>query len=67
MNAALDERRPRMNFLTRTKSIEASLADTSSVHHSLKRSLNAWDLAIMGVAVAVGAGIFSVGAVAADK
>ena len=67
MNAALDERRPRMNFLTRTKSIEASLADTSSVHHSLKRSLNAWDLAIMGVAVAVGAGIFSVGAKAAGN
>ncbi|WP_135848601.1 APC family permease [Serinibacter arcticus] len=54
-----------MSFLTRTKSIEASLADTSSAHHSLTRSLTAWDLAIMGVAVAVGAGIFSVGAKAA--
>ncbi|WP_142113586.1 amino acid permease [Rarobacter incanus] len=32
---------------------------------SLKRELTAWDLATLGVAVAVGAGIFSVGATAA--
>ncbi|WP_108719157.1 APC family permease [Miniimonas sp. S16] len=54
-----------MSFMTRTKSIEASLADAESRHHSLKRTLGPWDLAIMGVAVAVGAGIFSVGAKAA--
>ena len=35
------------------------------VGHSLKRSLGVLDLAVMGVAVAVGAGIFSVGAQAA--
>ena len=51
--------------LMRTKSIEASLADSHSEERSLKRSLGVWDLAIMGVAVAVGAGIFSVGAKAA--
>ncbi len=51
--------------LMRTKSIEASLADSHSEGRSLKRSLGVWDLAIMGVAVAVGAGIFSVGAKAA--
>ena len=32
---------------------------------SLRRSLGTWDLALMGIAVAVGAGIFSVGAQAA--
>lgn len=32
-----------------------------------KRDLTWWDLAIMGVAVAVGAGIFSIGAQAAPS
>ncbi|WP_430592139.1 APC family permease [Humidisolicoccus flavus] len=57
-----------MNFwqsLTRTKSIDASIADSHVEGRSLKRTLGVWDLAIMGVAVAVGAGIFSVGAKAA--
>jgi APA family basic amino acid/polyamine antiporter len=48
--------------LMRTKSIEESLANAEEPGRKLKRSLTAWDLAIMGVAVAVGAGIFSVGA-----
>ncbi|AMB58980.1 amino acid permease [Microterricola viridarii] len=51
----------------RTKSIEASLADSHLEHRSLTRSLGTFDLVIMGVAVAVGAGIFSVGAKAAGS
>ncbi|GAB3403471.1 amino acid permease [Schumannella luteola] len=49
----------------RVKSVEASVADSDDGERSLKRSLGTWDLALMGVAVAVGAGIFSVGAQAA--
>nr|WP_254456117.1 amino acid permease [Paeniglutamicibacter quisquiliarum] len=41
------------------------MADAAEPGRQLKRSLNTWDLMIMGVAVAVGAGIFSVGARAA--
>lgn len=51
--------------LFRTKSVEQTVAETGEEHRKLKRSLNMWDLAVMGVAVAVGAGIFSVGAQAA--
>lgn len=51
--------------LFRTKSVEQTLAETGDSKRKLVRSLNAWDLAVMGVAVAVGAGIFSVGAQAA--
>ena len=51
--------------LFRTKSIEQSMADADEPGRKLKRSLSTWDLMIMGVAVAVGAGIFSVGAKAA--
>ncbi|OZG63070.1 amino acid permease [Bifidobacterium lemurum] len=53
-----------MNVL-RTKSVEQTLAETGEEGRSLKRNLKWWDLAVMGVAVAVGAGIFSVGAQAA--
>jgi len=53
--------------LRRTKSIEDSIADSREKGHSLKRTLGTWDLMIMGVAVAVGAGIFSVGAKAAGS
>jgi len=49
----------------RIKSIEASLADSEEKGRSLKRSLKTFDIAAMGIAVAVGAGIFSVGANAA--
>ncbi|MGO3886185.1 MAG: amino acid permease [Mycetocola sp.] len=49
----------------RIKSIEASIADAGLAGRSLTRSLGTWDIMIMGVAVAVGAGIFSVGAKAA--
>ncbi|AJT41593.1 APC family permease [Psychromicrobium lacuslunae] len=51
--------------LMRTKTIEQSIADSAEPGRTLKRSLSTWDLMIMGVAVAVGAGIFSVGAKAA--
>ncbi|OXN01510.1 amino acid permease [Bifidobacterium vansinderenii] len=53
-----------MNLL-RTKTVEQTLAETDEADRKLKRNLKWWDLAIMGVAVAVGAGIFSVGAQAA--
>ena len=49
----------------RKKSVEQTLAETGESGHALKRDLTWWDLAIMGVAVAVGAGIFSIGAQAA--
>ncbi|ARU51060.1 APA family basic amino acid/polyamine antiporter [Cellulosimicrobium cellulans] len=51
--------------LFRRKSVEDSLAAIDDPERSLKRSLTTWDLAVLGVAVAVGAGIFSVGATAA--
>lgn len=51
--------------ILRTKPIEATIADSHEAGRRLKRSLSTWDLMIMGVAVAVGAGIFSVGAKAA--
>ncbi len=54
-----------VNPLFRRKSVEASLESLEDPHRSLKRSLGVWDLAVLGVAVAVGAGIFSVGARAA--
>lgn len=49
----------------RTKSVEQTIAETNEGARALKRTLGWWDLAVMGVAVAVGAGIFSVGAEAA--
>ena len=51
--------------ILRTKPIEQTLADSNEPGRRLKRSLSTWDLMIMGIAVAVGAGIFSVGAKAA--
>ncbi|WP_448630672.1 APC family permease [Cellulomonas soli] len=49
----------------RRKSVEETLAAVDDPERSLSRTLTAWDLAVLGVAVAVGAGIFSVGATAA--
>lgn len=49
----------------RKKSVEQTIAETGESGRSLKCDLTWWDLAIMGVAVAVGAGIFSIGAQAA--
>ncbi|GAB4099436.1 amino acid permease [Sinomonas halotolerans] len=51
--------------ILRTKPIESTIAASHEPGRRLKRSLSTWDLMILGVAVAVGAGIFSVGAKAA--
>ncbi|HEY4663689.1 MAG TPA: amino acid permease, partial [Comamonas sp.] len=49
----------------RTKTVAQALADADEQGRQLKRTLGTFDLIIMGMAVAVGAGIFSVGARAA--
>ena len=46
--------------LTGRKSIEASIQDTFEPEHQLKRELTTRDLIVFGVAVVVGAGIFTV-------
>ena len=51
----------------KTKSIEQAMADSDDPGRQLKRSLGVFDLMVLGVAVAVGAGIFSVGARAAGS
>lgn len=57
-----------MTQLFRTKSVEQSIADTDEPGHQLKRTLSALDLTVFGVAVVIGAGIFTLGAkVAATK
>ncbi len=45
--------------LRRTKSIEQSMRDTDEPDTKLRKSLSSWDLTVFGVAVAVGAGIFT--------
>ncbi len=54
-----------MAGIFRKPSVESTIAASHEPERALRRSLTAWDLAVMGVAVAVGAGIFSVGATAA--
>ncbi|WP_423921855.1 amino acid permease [Frigoribacterium sp. 2-23] len=61
----IDTRARGIASLWRTKSVEASISDSLDESHGLKRSLGTIDLTLMGIAVAVGAGIFSVGAKAA--
>ncbi|MDQ6659196.1 MAG: amino acid permease [Actinomycetota bacterium] len=57
-----------MNSLWRTKSVEQSMQDTDEPEHQLKRTLTSLDLTVFGVAVVIGAGIFTLGAkVAATK
>lgn len=51
--------------ILRRKSVEDALRTSEEEGRNLRRELTAWDLAVLGVAVAVGAGIFSVGATAA--
>jgi APA family basic amino acid/polyamine antiporter len=51
--------------LFRTKSVEQSIKDTDEPGHKLKRTLSAFDLTIFGVAVVIGAGIFTLTARAA--
>ncbi|MGW5385266.1 amino acid permease [Nocardia sp. NPDC003963] len=45
--------------LFRTKSVEQSLRDTDEPGTKLRKDLTSWDLAIFGVAVVIGAGIFT--------
>ena len=47
------------NPLFRTKSVEQSISDTDEPDSRLRKDLNAWDLTVFGVAVVVGAGIFT--------
>ncbi|MDT7675256.1 MAG: basic amino acid/polyamine antiporter, family, partial [Pseudonocardiales bacterium] len=44
---------------SRVKSIEQSIADTDEPDSKLRKELGALDLVVFGVAVAVGAGIFT--------
>ncbi|MGZ8176684.1 APC family permease [Williamsia sp. SKLECPSW1] len=54
--------------LTRTKSVEQSMADTDEPGSQLKKSLSWWDLTVFGVSVVIGAGIFTITAsTAGDK
>ncbi|MEV0299343.1 amino acid permease [Nocardia sp. NPDC050710] len=50
---------PRRSGLFRTKSVEQSIRDTDEPDSKLRKDLTAWDLTIFGVAVVVGAGIFT--------
>ncbi|OQO94577.1 amino acid permease [Saccharomonospora piscinae] len=43
----------------RTKTVEQSIADTDEPGTRLRRNLGAWDLIVFGVAVMIGAGIFT--------
>ena len=45
--------------LLRTKSVEQSMKDTDEPGSRLKKNLSAWDLTVFGVAVVIGAGIFT--------
>jgi APA family basic amino acid/polyamine antiporter len=49
----------RWGGLFRTKSVEQSIRDTDEPDSKLRKDLTAWDLTIFGVAVVVGAGIFT--------
>ncbi|MCW0216383.1 MAG: amino acid permease [Pseudonocardia sp.] len=48
--------------LWRTKSVEQSIHDTDEPDTKLRRDLGTWDLIVFGVAVVVGAGIFTLAA-----
>src|SRR5918996_1847566 len=50
------------NGIMRTKSVEQSIADTDEPDTQLRRDLSAWDLIVFGVAVVIGAGIFTLAA-----
>src|SRR5919199_1837380 len=47
------------NGIMRTKSVEQSIADTDDPDTRLRKDLTTWDLIVFGVAVVVGAGIFT--------
>ena len=48
-----------MNGLFRTKSVEQSILDTNEPDSKLRKELTALDLTVFGVAVVIGAGIFT--------
>jgi len=52
--------RDRQQGLLRTKSVEQSIDDTDEPDTRLRKDLGTWDLIVFGVAVVVGAGIFTV-------
>src|ERR1700747_331048 len=54
------ERVGRMANRWRTKSVEQSIADTDEPATRLRKELTWWDLVVFGVAVGIGAGIFTV-------
>ncbi|MCB1296854.1 amino acid permease [Gordonia sp. (in: high G+C Gram-positive bacteria)] len=47
------------SLFSRVKSVEQSIADTDEPDSKLRKDLTAWDLTVFGVAVVVGAGIFT--------
>ncbi|MFD6162407.1 amino acid permease [Nocardia sp. NPDC060256] len=49
----------RWGGLFRTKSVEQSIKDTDEPDSKLRKDLTAWDLTVFGVAVVIGAGIFT--------
>ncbi|MFE6860209.1 amino acid permease [Nocardia sp. NPDC057668] len=49
----------RRSALWRTKSVEQSIRDTDEPDAKLRKDLTSWDLTVFGVAVVVGAGIFT--------
>ncbi|SDN44473.1 amino acid permease [Allokutzneria albata] len=51
-----------MSGLWRKKTIEQSIADTDEPETRLRKDLSAWDLTVFGVAVVIGAGIFTLAA-----
>jgi basic amino acid/polyamine antiporter, APA family len=53
--------------LFRTKSVEQSIRDTEEPEHRLKKELSALDLAVFGVGVILGTGIFVLTGVAANS
>jgi basic amino acid/polyamine antiporter, APA family len=50
------------NGIMRTKSVEQSIADTDEPDSKLRKELTTWDLIVFGVAVVIGAGIFTLAA-----
>ncbi|MFC4947187.1 amino acid permease [Pseudonocardia sp. GCM10023141] len=54
--------RDRQNGIMRTKSVEQSISDTDEPDTKLRKDLGTWDLIVFGVAVVIGAGIFTLAA-----
>lgn len=54
--------RDRQNGIMRTKSVEQSIAETDEPDTKLRKDLGTWDLIVFGVAVVIGAGIFTLAA-----